>query len=78
MNIKIDKLFIYDYEKLDPASEEFKFLKKTFITASFGLLTYKKAKRFYIYKVNGRNPVRKAANNLMLYHGTSRKAQLVF
>ena len=76
MNIKTDKSFKYDYEKLDPASEEFTFLKKTIMTTSFLMMGYIKAKRFHIYKVNERNLVKTAVkqiNNLMLYHGTSQK-----
>ena len=42
MNIKTDKSFKYDYEKLDPASEELKFLKQSFVTTSFRFMLHKK------------------------------------
>ena len=74
MNIKTDKSFKYDYEKLDPALEEFTFLKKTFMTTYFGIFPYLKFNNFHIYKViegNLVNTVVKPVNNLMLYHGTS-------
>ena len=58
MYIKTDESSKYDYEKLDPASEEFNFLKETFITSSFGLINYIKANNFHIYKVNERNHVK--------------------
>ena len=76
MNIKTDKYFKYDYEKLDPTLEEFKFLKETFLTTSFGLPIDIIANGFHIYKVNERNFVKTAVKkriNLMLYHGTSKK-----
>ena len=46
MNIKTDKSFKHDYEKLDPASEKFKFLKETFMTTFFRFMLHKKNKRF--------------------------------
>ena len=76
MNIKTDKSFIYDYENLDPSSEEFTFLKKTFVATSFDYIEYVKFNGFHVYKVNERNHVNtavKKSNNLMLYHGTSQK-----
>ena len=77
MNIKTDKSFKYNYEKLEPSSEEFKFLKETFMTTSFRLSFDINADRLKIYKVNERNPVKtevKPTKNLMLFHGTSQKA----
>ena len=75
MNIQTDKSFKYDYEKLDPASEEFNFLKETFMSTYFGLLICLKFNNFHIYKVNERNHVKTTVkkSNLMLYHGTSQK-----
>ena len=76
MYIKTDESSKYDYEKLDPASEEFNFLKETFMSTYFGLLICLKFNNFHIYKVNERNPVNtavKPVNNLMLFHGTSYK-----
>ena len=77
MNIKTDKSFKYNYEKLEPSSEKFKFLKETFMTTSFRLSFDINADRLKIYKVNERNPVEtevKPIKNLMLFHGTSQKA----
>ena len=76
MNIKTDKSFKYDYEKLDPASEELKFLKQSFVTTSFRFMLHKKAKGFHIYKVNERNlfqTIEEKRNNFMLLHYTSQK-----
>ena len=74
MNIITDETFKYDHENLDPASEEFTFLKKTFMATFFGL--YHSFNNFHICKVNERNFVKtpvKPTNNLMLFHGTSQK-----
>ena len=76
MNIKTDKSFKYDYKNLDPASEEFNFLKETFISKSFWLKGYEETKVIHIYKVNEGNLVKtavKQVSNLMLYHGTNEK-----
>ena len=75
MNIKTDKSFKYDYEKLDPASEEFNFLKETFMS-TFLFKGYTGTEVAHMYKVNERNLVKnegKKSNNLMLYHGTNQK-----
>ena len=75
MNIKTDKYFNYDYEKLDPASEEFNFLKETFIS-TFLQKGYTKTEVAHMYKVNERNLVKtegKKITNLMLFHGTNQK-----
>ena len=75
MNIETDKSFKYDYEKLDPASEEFNFLKKTFKTTSYNI-SYNNIKEFEIYKVFQTNLTKTTdenSNNLMLLHGTSKK-----
>ena len=75
MNIQTDKSFIYDYEKLDPASEEFNFLKETFIS-TFLQKGYTKTEVAHMYKVNEEDFDKtsvKPVNNLMLYHGTSEK-----
>ena len=49
MNIKTDKSFKHDYEKLDPASEKFKFLKETFMTTFFRFMLHKKKQKVFIY-----------------------------
>ena len=75
MNIKTDKYFKYDYEKLDPASEQFNFLKETFMS-TFLFKAYTGTEVAHMYKVNERNIVKtavKPVSNLMLYHGTSQK-----
>ena len=46
MNIKTDLSFKYDYDKLDSASEELKFLMESFMTKSFRFMLDKKAKGF--------------------------------
>ena len=79
MNIKTDKSFKYNYEKLQPSTEEFKFLKETFMTTAFRLSFDINADRLKIYKVNERNPVKtevKPVKNLMLFHGTSQKGAI--
>ena len=76
MNNETDKSFKYDYEKLDPASEEFRFFKRNFYDYIFQVYVKQKNEGFHIYKVNVRNLVKtviKKINNLMLYHGTSQK-----
>ena len=75
MNIKTDKSFKYDYEKLDPASEEFNFLQEIFMS-TFLFKAYTGTEVAHLYKVNERNLVKnegKKSNNLMLYHGTNQK-----
>ena len=49
MNFKPDKSFKYDYEELKPSSQEFNFLKETFMS-TFLLKGYTETKVAYIYK----------------------------
>ena len=75
MDIQTDKSYKYDYEKLDPASEEFNFLNETFMS-TFLFKGNTGTEVAHIYKVNERNIVKtavKPVSNLMLYHGTSEK-----
>ena len=75
MDIQTDKSYKYDYEKLDPASEEFNFLNETFMS-TFLFKGNTGTEVAHIYKVNERNNVKtavKPVSNLMLYHGTSEK-----
>ena len=82
MDIITEKSFKYDLEKLDSTSDEFLFVKKFYDTTTngfgfgFGFVDLSKLKNFQIYKVIENNPIKEVEakrNNLMLFHGTSRK-----
>ena len=79
MNIKTENNFKYNYEKLDPASEEFKILKGVYFTTKTSTacnVTYKMTKEIQIYKVFRADQIKtvnKKSNNLMLFHGTSKE-----
>ena len=72
MIINTEKYFEYDYENLNPASKEFKLLKKIFDARS----NFTKLENFQIYLVKENNSIRsieQKSNNLMLFHGTNQK-----
>ena len=81
MNFITHKKDKYGYEKLDPASENFKFLKAVFDTKTTACNNYTEFYSFEIYKIIEKIPnktVNEKNNNLMLFHGTSEKARSVF
>ena len=74
MNIKTEKLFNYDCEKLDRESEEFKILKEVFFTTTTFNVSCNNLEKFQIYKVIENNPTKTVegkSSNLMLFHGTT-------
>ena len=75
MKIETNISFKYEYTKLDPASEEFKFLKNTFDTTSRVVEDYEQLYHVSIYNVNERDheKVTGRSSNLMLFHGTNEK-----
>ena len=79
MNFITHKKDKYGYEKLDPASENFKFLKAVFDTKTTACNNYTEFYSFEIYKIIEKIPnktVNEKNNNLMLFHGTSEKGAI--